>query len=145
MPTLPEAAVITYDISFNCAQSVFSAFAARLGLDTRTALKLASPFGGGIARRGEICGTVTGALLVLGLARGADQPAGKDAIYQLSQEFMRLFEQKHGTLLCRELLDCDVSTPDGWAKVKETGKSKTICPLLVRDAAEIVQTLLETA
>ena len=89
--------------SFNCSQSVLSAFAAQYGLDKETALKLASPFGGGVARRGEICGAVTGALLVLGLARGADKPAGKDEIYRLSQEFMRLFEEKHGTLLCREL------------------------------------------
>ena len=95
-----------------------------------------------MARRGEICGAVTGALLVLGLERGADEPSGKQAIYELSQEFMRLFEQKHGTLLCRDLLGCDVSTEEGWQKVKATGKSTTVCPVLVRDAAEIVQALL---
>ncbi len=144
MVTPADNAVITYSQSFNCSQSVFSAFATRFGLDRKTALKLASPFGGGAARRGEICGAVTGALLVLGLERGADEPSGKQAIYKLSQEFMRLFEQKHGTLLCRDLLGCDVSTEEGWQKVKATGKSTTVCPVLVRDAAEIVQALLES-
>ncbi len=100
-----------FNQKFNCSQSVFSAFATRLGLDKETALKLASPFGGGVARRGEICGAVSGALLVLGLARGADEPAGKDEIYRLSQEFMRLFEEKHATVICRDLLSTAISVP----------------------------------
>jgi C_GCAxxG_C_C family probable redox protein len=138
-----EDALDVFSQKFNCSQSVFSAFATRLGLDKETALKLASPFGGGVARRGEICGAVSGALLVLGLARGADEPAGKDEIYRLSQEFMRLFEEKHDTVICRDLLSCDIGTPDGWQMAKEAGKFTTICPVLVRDAAEIVQTFLK--
>jgi C_GCAxxG_C_C family probable redox protein len=145
MPTPAETAVSVFDQSYNCAQSVFSPFAAQFGLPGRTALKLASPFGGGMARRGEVCGAVTGGLLVLGLARGADTPAGKEEIYRLSQEFMHRFEEKHGALLCRDLLGCDISTPEGWQEVKRTGKSRNLCPLLVRDAAEIAQALLENA
>jgi len=145
MPTPAESAVTVFGQSFNCSQAVFSAFASQFGLDKDTALKLASPFGGGMARRGEICGAVTGALLVLGLVRGADTPTGKDEIYRLSQEFMRRFEKKHSTLLCRDLIGSDLSTPEGWQKAKETGKFTNACPILVRDAAEIVQTLLETA
>jgi C_GCAxxG_C_C family probable redox protein len=144
MPTPAETAINTFGKSFNCAQSVFSAFAAQFGLAGRTALKLASPFGGGVARRGEICGALTGGLMVLGLARGADTPAGKEAIYRLAEEFLRRFEGKHGTLLCRELIDCDISTPEGWQNAKQTGKFTEVCPILVRDAAEMVQTLLET-
>ena len=143
MSTPAETAVTVFSQSFNCSQSVFSAFAAQYGLDKQTALKLASPFGAGMARRGEICGAVSGALLVLGLARGADKPAGKDEIYRLSQEFMRLFEEKHGKLLCRDLIDCDPSSPEGWQKAREAGKFTTLCPVLVRDAAEIVETLLK--
>jgi len=145
MPTPAETAVAVFGKSFNCSQSVFSAFAAQFGLAGRTALKLASPFGGGVARRGEICGAVTGGLLVLGLARGADTPAGKEDIYRLSQEFMRRFEAKHRALPCRDLLDCDISSPEGWQAAKEAGKFTEICPILVRDAAEMIQTLLEEA
>ena len=145
MLTPAEAAVDRFGKSFNCSQSVFSAFAQQFGLDETTALKLASPFGGGAARRGELCGAVTGALLALGLARGADQPAGKEEIYRLSQEFMRLFEEKHSSLLCRDLIDCDISTPAGYQSAAEKRVFTTICPVLVQDAAEIVQTLLESA
>jgi len=143
MSTPVESAVAIFNQSFNCSQAVFSAYAEQFGLDMETALKLASPFGGGVARRGEMCGAVTGALLVLGLACGTDKPAGKDEIYRHAQEFMRLFEEKHGSLLCRDLIDCNISTPEGWQKARETGKFTTTCPLLVRDAAEIVQTFLK--
>jgi C_GCAxxG_C_C family probable redox protein len=145
MPTPAEIAVSVFSQNYNCSQSVFSAFAEQAGFDRETALRLASPFGGGVARRGEVCGAVSGALLALGLARGADKPAGKEEIYRLSQEFMRLFEQKHTSLLCRDLIAFDISTPDGHQAAREKQVFTTICPLLVRDAAEIVQKLLETA
>jgi C_GCAxxG_C_C family probable redox protein len=144
MPAPAENAVTIFGQGFNCSQAVFSAFSTQFGLAGQTALKLASPFGGGLARRGETCGAVTGALLVLGLARGADTPAGKEAIYQLAQDYMRRFEAKHGSCLCRELIGCDISTPEGWQIARETGKTREICPGLVRDAAEIIQTLLDT-
>ena len=145
MATPTEIAVTVFSQNFNCSQSVFSAFAPQFGLDRETALKLASPFGGGVARRGEICGAVTGALLALGLARGAKAPAGKEEIYRLSQEFMRLFEEKHSTILCRDLIDCDLSTPAGYQAATDKRVFTTICPALVRDAVEIVETLLEKA
>jgi C_GCAxxG_C_C family probable redox protein len=144
MSTPAETAVAIFSQNFNCSQAVFSAFASQFGLEKETALKLASPFGGGMARRGEVCGAVTGALMALGLARGADKPADKEKIYQLSKEFTHIFEGKHGTLLCRDLLASDISTPDGWQKAKEAGKFTTTCPVLVRDAVEIVQRFLET-
>ena len=145
MATPAEIAGTVFDQNYNCSQSVFSAFAAQFGLDRETAFKLASPFGGGMARRGEVCGAVTGALLVLGLARGADKPAGKEEIYRLSQEFMRLFEQNHTSLLCRDLIATDISTPAGYQAATEKRVFTSICPLIVQDAVEIVQKLLETA
>jgi C_GCAxxG_C_C family probable redox protein len=143
MTDLPEAAVNCFSQHFNCSQALFSTFAPQFGMDEATALKLASPFGAGIARRGEVCGAVSGALLTLGLARGADTPAGKEEIYRLSQEFMHRFEEKHGTILCRELIGCDISTPAGYQAATEKRVFVTICPTLVREAAEIVQALLE--
>jgi C_GCAxxG_C_C family probable redox protein len=143
MATIAEVAASIFDQGYNCSQSVFTAFATQFGLDEKTALKLASPFGGGVARRGELCGAVAGALMALGLVHGADKPAGKEEIYRLSQEFMRRFEEKNGSILCRTLIDFDISTPAGHQAAVERGVFKTICPGLVRDAAGIVQALLE--
>ncbi len=140
-----EAAVSVFLNDYNCSQGVFSAFAEQFGLDKKLALRLASPFGGGLARQGEVCGAVSGALLALGLARGTDTPRSKEEIYRLSQELMRIFKTRHGSILCRELIGCDMSTPEGHQTATEKGVFRSICPLLVRDAADIVEELVKTA
>ncbi len=143
MTTPAERARNYFDQTYNCSQSVFSAFTPLQGIDEKTALRLAAPFGGGFARQGHVCGAVTGALLVLGLTRGKEIPAGKGEIYTLSQEFIRRFEAKHGSLLCRSLIDFDISTPEGYQNASESGVFKKVCPRLIETAVEVVQEMLE--
>jgi C_GCAxxG_C_C family probable redox protein len=142
-PNPPDIAADLFDQNYNCAQSVLAAFAYQLDIDKSRLLKLASPFGGGIARRGQICGAVSGGLMALGLAQGADDPSGKEDAYRLGREFMRRFESRHNSILCRELLDFDISTDAGWQQAREIGLFKTRCPKFVNDAAEIVREMLD--
>jgi len=125
----------------NCSQAVLAAFAPEFGLERETALRLAAAFGGGMARAGETCGAVSGALMVIGLRYGQvtveDRPA-KERTYEAGQAFMARFRERHGTLKCRELLGYDLGTAEGHAAVKERGLFKTLCSQLVFDAAEIV-------
>jgi C_GCAxxG_C_C family probable redox protein len=137
-----DIAAARFDQKLNCAQAVFSAFAPSLGLDDETALRLASPFGGGISRRGEICGAVSGALMALGLAHGSSTPEGKEEIYQLGQEFLQRFEAGHRSILCRQLLGADISTPEGHARARDAGVFQSVCPFVVREAAQIVHEML---
>jgi C_GCAxxG_C_C family probable redox protein len=138
-----EKAVALYKQNFNCAQSVLAAFAIQLGVDESTMLKMASPFGGGVARRGQVCGAVTGGLMALGLAQGADSPAGKEEAYRLGQDFIKRFETFHKSILCRELLGYDINTPQGHQQARDSGAFITLCPQFVEHAAEIVQDMLE--
>ena len=127
----------------SCSQSVFSAFASQLGLDDETALKLASPFGGGVAHQGNVCGAVSGALMVLGLARGNTTPEKKDETYRIAEEFIQRFQDRHESILCQELIGHDLSTPEGLQNARETGVFKSICPGLVKDAAELLADFLD--
>jgi len=137
-----DIAATRFAEKLNCAQAVFSVFAPRFGLEEKTALMIASPFGGGVARQGQICGAVTGALMAIGLARGSSTPEKKEATYQLSQEFLRRFEAEHKTILCRELVGYDIGSPEEYAKARESGVFTNVCPLVVRAAADLVNTLL---
>ena len=132
-----------FDRNFNSTQSVFAAFATRLGMEESRALKLASPFGGGVSRRGQVCGAVSGGLMALGLARGSDDPSGKEAAYLLGQEFLTRFESRHASILCRDLLAVDISSDAGRQTAREKGLFKTLCPQFVGDAVEIVRAMLE--
>ena len=143
MEKAANASLAYFDQGFNCAQSVLAGFVVQLGLDESQMLKIASPFGGGVSRRGEVCGAITGALMALGLAQGSDTPSGKENTYALGQTFLKRFEAMHGTILCRELIHCDLSTPEGFQQARDQGVFKGLCPLFVRDAAEIVEAFLK--
>jgi C_GCAxxG_C_C family probable redox protein len=138
-----KKAIALFNQKFSCAQSVFAAFAAHLGSDESTMLKIASPFGGGVARRGQVCGAVSGGLMALGLAQGADSPAGKEEVYRLGQDFIKRFETFHKSILCRELLGYDINTPQGHQQARDSGAFITLCPQFVEHAAEIIQDMLE--
>jgi C_GCAxxG_C_C family probable redox protein len=128
---------------YNCSQAVFSAYASQIGIDDETALKLASPFGGGVARRGNVCGAVTGALMVLGLQKGNATLENKDENYRLAEEFINRYNEQHGSILCRELIGQDLSTPEGLQNAREQKVFESVCPGLVKDAAELVADLLD--
>ena len=123
---------------FNCSQSVFSAFAPKFGIQDEIALKLASPFGGGTAHQGHVCGAVTGALMVLGLQKGSATLETKDETYRLAEEYIKRFKELHGSILCRELTGYDISKPDEFQKARESRVFYDTCPGLVKDAAELV-------
>ena len=139
-----ETAVSQFGRGFNCSQAILSAFAASFGLDEQTALKIAAGFGGGMGRMAECCGAVTGALMVLGLKYGGTSPdrEAKEAAYARVREFAHRFKAHHGSLVCRDLLGCDISTVEGREIAGQKSLFTTICPTLVRYAAEILEEIL---
>ena len=139
-----EKAEEYFNHNFNCSQAVFTAFATEQGLDEELALKIATQFGGG-ARKGEMCGAVSGALMVLGLKYGhchAADAEEKGKAYQISEDFMNRFIEKNGTVVCRELLGYDVSKKEDVEKIKELNLFKTTCPEMIRCATEIVDEMM---
>ena len=107
MESRVEKAVQTFESGFGCAQSVFSTYADLFGMDRETALKLASPMGGGIGRMREVCGAVSAMALLAGLKEGNTDPSneeGKEKIYLLVRQMSDKFREENGTIICRELL-----------------------------------------
>lgn len=143
MPDPTKTAKDRFTQGFNCSQAVFSAYASQLGIADETALKLASPFGGGVAHQGEICGAVSGALMALGLGRGSAAVDKKDETYRLAEDFIRRFQERHGSILCRGLIGHNISTAAGLQSAREQKVFKTICPGLIKDATEIVAEFLK--
>jgi C_GCAxxG_C_C family probable redox protein len=140
-----ERALSTFDEGYNCSQSVFSAWASELGLDRESALRVATAFGGGMGHRGDTCGAVTGAFMAIGLKHGrlrADDEETRDLAYSLVNRFVEEFESRHGSVVCRELLGFDLSTPEGEQLAEERWPDGMPCRGLVKDAAEILEELL---
>lgn len=129
-----------FPVQFNCAQTVFSLHAGDLGLDERTALRIASGFGGGMACA-ETCGAVTGSYMVIGMKHGHDtsDPDAKAKTKQLIQDFNMKFREAHGTLICKELTGFDISTPEGNQAANTEDVFKKKCPFFVKTACDILE------
>lgn len=127
---------------FSCSQAVLAAYAEDFGLDAEKALKISQPFGGGIARGADWCGAATGAFMVIGLKHGRVRPedgAARDTTYALVREFVRRFTERHGAFRCRDLLGCDIGTPEGARCAEDRRLHETRCERLVSDAVEILE------
>ncbi len=143
--TKTEKALDIFSKGFNCAQSVFAAFASELGVDEELALKLASSFGGG-ARNGEMCGAVSGALMVIGLKYGHYQPGDnkqKSKANNISFEFTKRFREANKSIVCRELLGYDLTIPEEMACIKEKNLFREICPKLIMSAVTVLEGILK--
>ncbi len=105
--THEEKALQAFSDGANCAQAILLAYRDDLGMDEKTAARLASSFGGGIGRLREVCGAVSGMMMVYGLLKGYDDikdPAGKKAHYANVQALAASFREENGSIICRELL-----------------------------------------
>lgn len=140
-----EYAVSQFKEGFLCSQAILATYGPPLGLARETALKLSGPFGGGVARMAGTCGAVNAAFMVLGLKYAPidikDEQA-KERAYKLVQEFVKEFKGRNGTITCRDLLNCDISTSDGLKKAREEKLFSAVCPKFVQDASEILENLL---
>ncbi len=138
-----EMAMANFLKGYNCSQSIVLAFADMLPIDESMISKLASSFGGGMGRLREVCGSVSGMFMVVGLLYGYDGPETgqvKADHYARIQELAHRFEEKHGTIVCREMLGLsvrhDVPVPE--ARTAEYYKKRP-CAEIIGDAAEILE------
>ena len=127
---------------FNCAQAVFSTYAPDFGINEMDALKVSAAFGGGMGRLGEVCGAVTGALMLIGckygMVRAGDLDA-KEKTYARVQQFTHQFKELHRTISCRELLGCDLNTPEGKAQYAARDLANAVCNRCIRTACQIIE------
>ena len=137
-----QIATQRFEQGYSCSQSLLCGFAGQFGLDEEIAIKIAAPFGGGIARQGETCGAVTGALMVLALRFGPKPGESNETAYIVSQEFMQRFQAQHDSIQCKQLIKFDISQPEELLAAREARVFKNTCPELVRSAAEIVNSML---
>lgn len=140
-----EKAVFQFNRGFSCSQAILSAFAELFNLDYEKALKISQPFGGGIAHRGEICGAVAGALMVIGLKHGrvkAEDVMTRERTYEVVRKFIKKFVSINKSIVCRELLGYDLSQPEQYSIVQEKNLFQTFCSILVRNSAEILENLI---
>ena len=130
---------------YNCAQAVAVSFCDLMGMDAHTVAKLSSSFGGGMGRMREVCGAVSGMLMVVGVLYGYDQADGdeaKKAHYTLVQELAGQFREQNGSIICREILKNPPSDPAPSPRTAQYYAQRP-CARMVYSAALILEDYIE--
>jgi C_GCAxxG_C_C family probable redox protein len=139
--TRSEKAGKTFNSGYNCAQSVLSVFAEEYNLDKPTALKLSTGFGGGMGRMQHTCGAVTGAFMVIGLKHGKSndhEDENQEISFSMVQDFSKKFIEQHGSINCKDIIQCDLQTEEGRKYFQENDLIKT-CTECVKTAVNILE------
>ena len=140
-----ERAVELFVEGYNCAQAVAAAFSDLTGLDEKTAARMASCFGGGMGRMREVCGAVSGMLMVAGMLYGYDDPKAtkeKRELYAQVQAMAGRFREELGSIVCRDLLKNPPSDPNPTPRTAEFYKNRP-CARMVETAARIMDEFIE--
>lgn len=125
---------------YNCAQAVLLTLYQHMNPQENNQVipKIATGFGGGMGRCGSVCGALTGAVMAAGLKYGSNQIDNqkKLEVYAKTQTLFKQFEKQYGTVNCRDLIGCDLSTPEGLAKAKQEGVFEKVCSKFIKSAVE---------
>lgn len=137
---LGEKAVKLHLDGYNCAQAVLLTLYEHMNPQEKNPVipKIATGFGGGMGRCGNVCGALTGAIMAVGLKYGANEidPQKKADTYQKTAALFKQFEQQHGSVMCSDLTGCDLSTLEGFNKAKQQGVFETVCSKLIKSAIQ---------
>jgi C_GCAxxG_C_C family probable redox protein len=138
-----EVAQAKFLEGYNSAQAVFYSFCDDLNLDKNMVLKVACGFGAGMGRKEEVCGAVTGGIMIIGMkyGRGKNQDRSlMDQTYLKTRLLMDRFQEKHGSFICRKLLEgCELTTPEGQQEFQDKDFRNKICKHCVGNVVEIIE------
>ena len=140
-----EKALMLFQEKYHCSQAVFAAFAPEYGITEEQALKIGGCFGGGMCV-GEMCGSVTGALMVLGLKNGqctTNDLKSRFHTNDLTNAMLERFKLENGSYICRDLLGYDLGIEEEGLIAREKGLFVTFCPRMVESAVKIVEELIK--
>ena len=132
---------------FLCSESVLKALSETVDMESELIPRIATGFGAGIGRHGEICGALSGAIMGLSLKFGRNHPSETPedtSPYEFSQIMLNLFVTRFGQIRCSDLLGLDISSEEGLQAYRKRSCWETKCRDFVREATGLAYDLLVT-
>jgi C_GCAxxG_C_C family probable redox protein len=125
-----------FQSGYICAEAVSKVVLEELNFDADKICGVATGFGGGIARKGQTCGALTGGILSIGAVenngfRKPDQNEIKENVYKKVEQLYNNFEKEFGSTICQNITGCDFTTEDGLKKFSDENIGKDVCAKLV--------------
>jgi C_GCAxxG_C_C family probable redox protein len=99
-----------------------------------------------MGRKEEVCGAVTGGIIVIGSKYGRgekDDRAAMELTYSKTRELMERFSEKHGSFICRNLISgCELTTEEGQKKFTDKDLLKNVCVPCVQSVVQILESIM---
>lgn len=140
-----EKALKLYQTGYNCAQSIVGAFEDLLGKKTNTMIDISAGFGGGMGRLQQTCGAVSGAFMVMSSLYNHSEKSSKEQLTHDIQHFARTFNQIHGNLNCKNLIEYNLNDPEEHEKAKKNHVFEKKCTRFIETSVELVEDILKTS
>lgn len=125
---------------YNCAEAVLMGVNEIFGQPSDSLPRIATGFGAGLSRRGELCGALSGGAMAIGLLQGrgdAGDLAARDRAFESVQAMVAGFQAAHGALRCGDLTGCDLDSEEGRRRAAALDLHGSFCPKFVALAAEL--------
>ncbi len=137
---IPAKAASYFKAGYNCAQSVLLTMQRVWNVEAPSAIKAASAFGGGIGRRGSVCGALTGGVIAIGLRYGSDSPLvqEREKAYSIALEFYNEFEKRCGSVFCIELTGCDLTDSEQLERARKSDLIIKKCAKVIEESVRIL-------
>ena len=139
---IAEETVKNFLSGYNCAQSVLLTIAKRYKVRSALIPKIATGFGSGIGRCGSVCGALTGGVMAIGMRCGTNKPSRRERerCYELTEKLFARFKDRHGTILCRDLIGYNLSEAEERRRATDENVFEKKCPDFVRT---VIVTLMD--
>jgi C_GCAxxG_C_C family probable redox protein len=147
MKTKADISVDIFNKGYSCSQAVLLSHCEEYNLSDDIAKKISCGFGGGMGHIDEICGAVSGGIMLIGLKYGKCKDSdneSKEKTYKLVKEYTYKFKNEFGSINCTELVKYNLSKEDELIKARNSGVLKEICPLLVKRSVELIEEIIGT-
>ena len=141
---LMDKAEFMHKKGYNCAETVAWALSGYWNLDISIAA--VTGLGGGIARSGETCGALAGAIVALGYKVGRVDPADdakKLLVYKMGQQLIERFTEEMESSACKDIIGFVLGEPGGAERYAsggfKDGRCKDAIDCAVKAAVDICE------
>jgi C_GCAxxG_C_C family probable redox protein len=136
-----------FNSGLNCAESVLLTLSGRLAGQNSVSIipRIATGFGGGVGRNGDMCGAISGGVMAIGLALGRDRAEqSKESCYAAVDRFYTDFVKEFGSSKCRDLTGIDLKTRAASGTYRDGARLER-CNLIVAWAARRANEIIGNA
>lgn len=131
---------------FLCSEAVLLALSEYMGVESELIPRVATGFAAGVARTGNVCGALSGAIMGLGLRYGRDAPVTELRMrpYWYGRSLAEAFEEAYGSVTCPGVLGLDIDDPDDYRRYTEEDMWTTKCREIIKTATGLAYDFLQT-